>query len=75
MGAFRQNPRRITNDFDLDNSELLLSIFESLVVLLLNKSPLRFANKALLLCITMDLLVAVRILVSVRTSNLVSKMG
>ena len=74
MGAFRQNPRTITNDFDLD-SELLLSIFESLVVLLLNKSPLRFANKALLLCITMDLLVAVRILVSVRTSNLVSKMG
>ena len=74
MGAFRQKPRRITNDFfDLDSE--LLSLFESLVVLLLNKSPLRFANKALLLCITMDLLVAVRILVSVRTSNLVSKMG
>lgn len=44
------------------------------VVSLLNKRPLRFANKPLLFRITTDLLVAVRTLVSVRTSN-ESKIG
>ena len=43
-------------------------------VSLLNKRPLRFANKPLLFRITTDLLVAVRTLVSVLTSN-ESKIG